>query len=206
MKTRTCQVLYNYWNDVRGGRRAPRRFEIEPGRISELLPETFILERRDPFDIRYRLAGTRICETFGSEFRGTQFLDGWSPADRLAIERQLVRVVSDCAVGVFSFEATSTRQRAAGFEVVLLPLTHMQETVDRILGSIVVTQQESWLGSEPLLTRALRHQEIIWPDGEPAPADQRPDRQVPFPLHVRHARIVRSNRRQFRVYDGGLSK
>lgn len=32
------------------------------------------------------------------------------------------------------------------------------------------------------------------------------DRQSPFDAHVRNARIVRSDRRQFRVYDGGLSK
>ena len=49
---------------------------------------------------------------------------------------------------------------------------------------------------------------IVWPDGEP---DGRPlgdmlHRQVPFLPHVRKARIVRSERRQFRVYDGGLTK
>ena len=30
--------------------------------------------------------------------------------------------------------------------------------------------------------------------------------QSPFQAHIRNARIVRSERRQFRVYDGGLSK
>ena len=36
---------------------------------------------------QYRLAGTRLCELFGSELRGRNFLDGWSDGDRL-IERR----------------------------------------------------------------------------------------------------------------------
>ena len=77
MKQKTSQILFAYWNEVRGSRVAPRRFEIEPSRISEILPETFILERLDRETYRFRLAGTRICEEFGQELRGTNFLDGW---------------------------------------------------------------------------------------------------------------------------------
>ena len=47
MQQRTNQILFAYWNDVRGERLAPRRFEIEPARIATILPETFILERLD---------------------------------------------------------------------------------------------------------------------------------------------------------------
>ena len=47
MKQRTIQTLYAYWNELRAGRIAPRRLEIEPSRISSILPETFMLERTD---------------------------------------------------------------------------------------------------------------------------------------------------------------
>ena len=78
MKQKTSQILYAYWNGVRGERMAPRRFEIEPARIATILPETFILERLDTDTFVYRLAGTRMCEQFGCEFRGANFLDGWN--------------------------------------------------------------------------------------------------------------------------------
>ncbi len=47
-----------------------------------VLAETFMLERTDPATYRYRLAGTRLCEIFGSELRDTNLLDGWSASDR----------------------------------------------------------------------------------------------------------------------------
>ncbi|MEO1694679.1 MAG: PAS domain-containing protein, partial [Pseudomonadota bacterium] len=47
MKHSTSHSLYAYWNEVRDGRPAPRRFEIEPSRIAHILSETLILERVD---------------------------------------------------------------------------------------------------------------------------------------------------------------
>src|SRR5690349_14918405 len=89
MKQRTLQTLYAYWNEVRAGRLAPLRLEIEPSRIAGILAETFMLERIDAANYQYRLAGTRLCELFGSELRGANFLDGWSAPDRTVVERQL---------------------------------------------------------------------------------------------------------------------
>src|SRR5947209_8169807 len=75
MKQRTSQIIYRYWNEVRGTRLAPTRLEIEPGRIAEVLSETFILENTDTGSYVFRLAGTRICDQFGHELRGRSFLD-----------------------------------------------------------------------------------------------------------------------------------
>src|SRR4051812_13786849 len=47
MQQRTLQTLYGYWNEVRAGRLAPQRLEIEPSRIAGILSETFMLERID---------------------------------------------------------------------------------------------------------------------------------------------------------------
>ena len=65
MREAISQTLYGYWNDIRAGRLAPKRFEIEPSQIAGMLPDTFILERIDNETSRFRLAGTRICEAFG---------------------------------------------------------------------------------------------------------------------------------------------
>src|SRR5690606_24764284 len=81
MKNDTSRVLFHYWNAIRGTRRAPRRFEIEPARISRILPEAFILEQRDVDTYRFRIAGTRLCELFGMELRGHNFLELWEDGD-----------------------------------------------------------------------------------------------------------------------------
>ena len=44
---RSLQTLYGYWNELRAGRLAPQRLEIEPSRIAGILSETFMLERID---------------------------------------------------------------------------------------------------------------------------------------------------------------
>jgi len=78
----SLQTLYGYWNEVRAGRLAPQRLDIEPSRIAEILAETFMLEWVEPGTYPYRLAGTQLCEIFGSELRGKNFRGGWSEVGR----------------------------------------------------------------------------------------------------------------------------
>jgi len=205
MRAKTSQILYAYWNEVRNGRLAPRRFEIEPSRITPILPETFILERLDLEAYRFRLAGTRICEDFGTELRGTNFLDGWGEEDRLSLARHLQAISQQGGVGLVTFDTGTIGGVVATFECVVLPLVHTRDTVDRYLGSLsrLATQEP---GTARVIGRKLRGLEIVWPDGKPHSIVNSLHRQVPFLPHVRNARIVRADRRQFRVYEGGLGK
>ena len=206
MKHKTTQTLYNYWNEVRGERMAPRRFEIEPSQIGGILPNTFILERCSSAIYRFRLAGTAICEEFGQEFRDTNFLDGWDDEDSVSLERLLSVVTTQGGVGVLNVEARSDTREFTPFEVVLLPLIHTRDSVDRILGAMTPLSPPAWLGHETMTKRMLERSEIIWPNGRPQSISDALQRQAPFLPHIRKARIVRSERRQFRVYDGGLTK
>jgi hypothetical protein len=245
MKQRTSQILFAYWNEVRAGRIAPRRFEIEPSRIGSILSETFILERVHTIDragsasdvrsvYRYRLAGTKLCEQFGDDFRGRDFLDDWDVDDRAALEQTLTGMSDRGGVGIVTFEASSQLRpgptkagsTSAGkpgvgnpgasrphgtpkrltFEAVLLPLIHTSDSLDRFLGCMSPIAEPAWLGSERLVEKSLLRCELIWPDGRPFPVVEKSRQQTPFLAEIRNARLVRSERRQFRVYDGGLSK
>jgi hypothetical protein len=205
MRHKTTTTLYNYWNGLRGDRIAPRRFEVEPGCIGEILPDTFILERADSRTYPFRLAGTRICERFGFEFRGTNFVDGWSSDDQTILETQLATISQHGGAGLFTVEGRTPRNHVVSFELLILPLVHMQQTADRFLGSIAALESPEWLGSEPVGSKRLISSEIVWPDGRPHSFVATVDRQVPFLPHIRSGRIVRQDRRQFRVYDGGLT-
>jgi hypothetical protein len=206
MNSRSLQALLAYWNEVRRGRLAPRRFEIEPSRIADLLPDTFILERTDGETYRFRLAGTRMCELLGSELRGSDFLDHWSAADRTTLAGQLSIMTFQGAVGYFTLEAVAADARTAELEILLLPLIHSPDTIDRFLGIIAPIDPPNWLGSVSLEQRRLLTSEMIWPDGRPHSVVERLGHQSPFLPAVRSARIVRADRRAFRVYDGGLAK
>lgn len=206
MRDAVSRSLYAYWNDVRGERLAPQRFEIEPSRIAGILPDTFILERIDSATMRFRLAGTRICETFGAEFRGVNVFDLFGDEDRVTLRRQFSVIARQGAVGVFTIGAETVGGLKATFEMVLLPLVHTRDTVDRFIGGIGPIERPAWLGTVPLVTKKILAHELVWPDGRPHAMIDQSHRQAPFLPHVREARIVRSDRRQFRVYDGGLSK
>lgn len=206
MKSKTTQILYTYWNDVRGNRLAPRRFEIEPSRIAPILSETFILERLDDDTYRFRVAGTRICDDFGFEFRGTNFLDGWMSDDRITLYRQLQTITRQGGVGLITFEAKTSSEGFVTFECILLPLIHTRDGIDRFLGSLTRIDEPAASQQERLAIRRLKLAEVIWPDGRPHSIASSLQHQTPLLPHVRNARIVRMDRRQFRVYEGGLGK
>ncbi len=206
MKQAASQTLYAYWNEVRGERLAPSRFEIDPSRIGGILADTFILERVDSETARFRLAGTRICEAFGVEFRGVNLLDVFSMEDRATLKRQIESTVRQGAVGVFSLQATAGRGHDARFEMILLPLTHNSGAVDRLLGALAPLDEPSWLGAPPISRVSIVACDPIWPDGRPHSVINAMGRQSPFLPAMRQARIVRSDRRQFRVYEGGLGR
>ena len=109
MKQQISQSLYAYWNDVRGTRMAPKRFEIEPSCLADILPDTFILERNNGETSRFRLAGTRICEAFGTEFRGSNFFELFSAQDRVTLQRQFSIMARQGAAGLFNIDTETGR-------------------------------------------------------------------------------------------------
>lgn len=206
LQHKTSQALFAYWDKVRADRCTPRRFEIEPGKLAGILPSTFILERIDAETYRFRLAGTHVCELFGFELRGTNFLDGWSAADRISLTRHLAALVKQGAVEILHMEAAPVARGSTPFEVVLLPLRHSGEEIDRILGGFSALAAPHWLGELPLAAKRIIAHELTWPAGGPKVAEHTLNGMPPVMLPTRHARIVRSERRQFRVFEGGLGR
>ena len=192
MQQATSRQLYAYWDGIRNGRIAPRRFEVEPGKITGILRETFIAECTGLLCFRFRLAGTRICQHFGRELRGVDFLSLWSAKDRDAIASLVRNVLNDGAVGHGTFEAYTGTNRQARFELTLMPLIHIGQTINRILGSMTAIDPPFWLGAEPLVWFRVGELHLHWPDGMPA-------------FMADGGEAARFQRHRFRVVDGGLS-
>jgi hypothetical protein len=194
MQQATTRQLYAYWDKIRNGRIAPRRFEIEPAKIASLLRETFIAECTGLLAFRFRLAGTRVCQQFGRELRGVDFLSLWSLDDRDAIASLARNIVNDGAVGHGIFLARTEAGRQAAFEFLLLPLFHTGPSINRMLGSITAVEPPFWLGAEPLTAFEVTEAHLHWPDG------------VPAFMANGSAGVVRLARGRFRVVEGGLSR
>lgn len=204
MRHNTTSALFTYWDSVRGYRLAPQRFEIDPSRISDILPYTFILERRDAETFTFRLAGTRMCDIFGHELRGTNFLDGWQAIDRLPLLRQFSSLTRHATAGVVHLEIGAADEAPVECEVLLLPLRHTRDTIERVLGSFSPLSSPDWLGEKPVVSKRVIMNDVVWPSRDPYGAISRPI-EPPSIDPSRSARIVRSQRRQFQVFEGGLS-
>jgi hypothetical protein len=163
MKQAVTRELYAYWNDLRGGRAAPERADIDPAAIRSILSDTFILEfdqeNRSPL-FPFRLSGTRLNALFLTELKGRSILDLWEAGDRAALVRILHGVPDDSAPVVAGLRAAPHGHPPIELELLLLPLRHHGRTHSRILGAITPMRVPSWLGLLPiehLSLASLRH-------------------------------------------------
>lgn len=71
--------LHAYWSGLRISDRLPRRTEIAPDQIKDLLPNLMIVDvEHAPLRFRYRLVGTKVVEYNGVEFTGRYLGEiGW---------------------------------------------------------------------------------------------------------------------------------
>lgn len=202
MKNRASKLLYSYWNEVRGDRLAPRRFEIEPAKLASVLPDAFILERTGDIDYRYRLAGTRVIEQFGREFRGASFFDGCSLTDRCLIAGLFRGMINNGGGVVLDVTSATERGGHVTHECLILPLVHMHDSIDRFVGTFSIGEAPEWLGEEALLDWSVSAHEVLHPPTTRASVLEFPQVNE---ANVRSARIVRARQRSFRVYEGGLA-
>jgi len=178
MKLKGSIELFQYWDRLRAGRPAPKRTDIEPADIKALLADTFILEKDVRGEAVFRLAGTRLCATFGRELKGFAFASLWMAKDERVVARLAHGAFLAKSVVVINFEGISRQGRTAAFELLLLPL---DGGVDhpRSLGSITPAERPYWLGADPLKDCRITSLRVVDPDREPLYLANRPEVTVP---------------------------
>ncbi|MCG7505155.1 PAS domain-containing protein [Mesorhizobium retamae] len=160
-------ALFQYWNRLRNGRPAPRRTEIEPADIKTLLADTFILEKDTRGEAVFRLAGTRLCATYGRELKGFSFPSLWREKDQRLVSRLMQDVFERNAAVLVSYDGTSRGGYACGFELLALPIDGGAEH-PRCLGVVSAIQKPFWLGADPIADATIGSVRVIDPDKEVA--------------------------------------
>jgi hypothetical protein len=129
-------TLFAYWDRIRAGRIAPSWSDIEPGEIRSLLPYLVVAEILDrPFDIRFRLVGTAVVETFGHDFMGKTLRSlerdsgepwtSWFPFYRQFVERR-----GPC-FGQYKIPVSTSRFQVV--DAAVLPLSDDGTTINRFI-------------------------------------------------------------------------
>lgn len=202
----TSQMLFDYWNEVRDSRPAPRRIEIDPSRIASILPDTMIIERTAPRKLRFRLAGTRVCEYFGMELRGVDFLSLWKSSDREILLDNLDRTVTDASAATLGVKSVTTSGRMTLSELILLPLSSSDGEITRFMGAWSMNDRPTWTGLDYFVGHEIVDLEHVC-SGPKAHVSTRQSHTAPlvFATDKVAKLVVHSRQRRFRVYDGGLS-
>lgn len=178
MKLKGSVELFQYWDRLRDGRPAPRRTDIEPADIKSLLADTFILEKDARGEPVFRLAGTRMCATFGRELKGYSFTSLWTAKDERVVARLAHSGFQGKSVIVITVDGTSASGRTNSFELMLLPLDGGTDN-PRTLGALFPFEKPFWLGNDPITECRIASLRVVDPEREPVFLKNRPEVSVP---------------------------
>lgn len=138
LRAETLKTLYSYWRELRRGRPAPARADIDPSEIIGVLPHISLFDvERSPRRYRIRLLGTQIVNWYGCDVTGS-YLDeiDFGVSDRFNFEI-LNRAVDEIAPAHMSGEYTKYDGRCIRYERLYLPLSENGECVNMLLGAAV---------------------------------------------------------------------
>jgi hypothetical protein len=148
MKHPSTRAVYEYWNQRRGSRPAPERGDIDPTHIRYALGDTFMLAADFVDELRFRLAGTRVCALFCREIKGEAFAEIWNIESRKAVDELMTLMNEENAAAVAGLIAHTEEGNTAELELLLLPLAHSGHARIRALGVLAPTVPPYWLGAQ----------------------------------------------------------
>jgi hypothetical protein len=124
-----------YWQKQRGARALPRRRDIDPAGLREVLAHLQITEVVGQ-RFRYRLVGTAIVEAFGAEFTG-RFVDELVSGERDNFVHACYRAVCRAKRPAFvRSKYITTKKVDLTANRLLLPLSEDGREVNQILGAL----------------------------------------------------------------------
>jgi hypothetical protein len=160
MKHASTRALFEYWDQKRGRRAAPDRSDIDPAEIRHVLGDTFMLAADFADDIRFRLAGTKVCALFTREIKGEAFNAQWSDSNREHVAELLDAVITEKVGAVAGIIGRTENGDDVELELLLLPLAHAGHGRVRALGVLTPLAPPYWLGEQPVVElelKTLRH-------------------------------------------------
>jgi hypothetical protein len=173
MKHKNSHLLVGYWSRIRRGRALPDQTDIDPRAIKRMLSYVFILDAADLDRPLYRLAGTSLCERYGRELKGTNFLAHWESQSRTALTsllRQSLRLKQPVCI---SSIAATAECGMVELETIIAPVTFGPGEPTRFVGMVQIMSDAT-----PLVGRVIAFERLVASqlirEGEPLTAFDAP--------------------------------
>jgi len=192
MKHASTRAVFAYWNERRGNRPAPGRNEIDPSRIAPALGDTFMLSADFAEQLRFRLAGTRVCALFCREIKGEALTELWHDDNRNSIDEVLSIITAETAGVVMGLTGHAEDGDTADLEMLLLPLARTAQSRTGLLGVLAPATPIYWIGVKPVA--AIEIKTVRHLGAEATNPSARRFAALPNGTDVRHG---------FTVYTGG---
>jgi hypothetical protein len=126
--------LFAYWDQIRDGRPAPSWPEIDPGAIKSCLPYLLVSEVfGEPFDLRYRIAGSEIVASYGYDPTGTTMRGFKHPPAEGAWPALYERLIGDRRPIFGRYVAVVGWAGIFRVDTVTLPLSQDGQSINRII-------------------------------------------------------------------------
>jgi hypothetical protein len=207
MKHRNSHLLVGYWSRLRRGRDLPDQADIDPRAIKRMLSQVFILEANDTSKPHYRLAGTALCDRFGFELKGTNFLGHWEAQSKSSLTLLLRQAIALKQPICISSIGATAECGMVEMETILAPVTFGDEAPVRFIGLTQILSDTAQLGGKPIAFERLVGSQLVQED-EPLSSNTLPPTMPPLPpgdalrSHPRapHLRLIVSRERPQTVH------
>jgi hypothetical protein len=183
MKHRNSHLLVGYWSRLRKGRAVPDQTDIDPRSIKRMLSHVFILEASNAAHPIYRLAGTSLCERYGSELKGTNFLSHWDGQSRNALAALMRQSLATRQPVCLSSIASTADCGMVELETVLAPVSFGDDGPTRFLGMVQVLSDISALGGRAIAFERLVASHLL-SENEPISVRDNPPPPPPPPARM----------------------
>jgi hypothetical protein len=141
--------LLGYWNQIRAARHLPRRQDVDPTLIWQLLKNIMLTEwHRDPDRLFYRISGTEVVAALGIELGGKWVSEVYPEAEDVDRTIRLYRSVVDARVPILGrTDGTQMRVGTSSYEWVICPLSEDGEQVTHFIGLEDYVARRPYLGA-----------------------------------------------------------
>ena len=185
-----------YWSALRNGAEVPKRAQVDPRGLENILEHAFILERIAPGVARIRLAGQRLSQLAGMEVRGMPLSTFFTPSGRIHVSAALEHVFEAPAVAELDLQGKPAFGRPAPkARMILLPLRDDTGVVNRAMGVLVSDDPKNFAGlhlsvAETVLRPVSGFQHPKTADAAAGFSEDQDAIKAPVKTNVTHLRLV----------------
>lgn len=160
------QSLLGYWRSLSPRGEAPRRQDIDLRAIKRHLPDLFIAERAAAGGFSFRLAGTRMCASFGRELRNDEFTRLFPAAQQTRLTAAMTQALASGSALAVSGMARTRGGDERKFEILIQPLADEPGRSRRVAGAYFSDVPQSFpLASDAIVSLSVS---AIYTPGRPS--------------------------------------